>query len=282
MSPNPPPSTSCSCAQDVAAAVGGDEHPGPFAWNGAAFVRCARAFGLIIVAAFMLAVIAGALLPDFPGNLLAALQSITLWPGGFLSRLIPLYFVIVLGNLRAAFLMALVGPLSAWVNAGLNARQPAVAGPPGWGARAATAVAAACVRAGRRVFPEVADERRDFAARASAGFAAAVPFLALGMNGLVVGLWLADGLLAGWGQGLLRASTALLPHAPVEFTALLLSAAAGLNGARCVVPERADDDCEWQGRAARAWLTSPRTVRSLGLVAGLIAIAAALEMTWFT
>jgi uncharacterized membrane protein SpoIIM required for sporulation len=281
MNPNPPPRPISSCARDGTTPVGFDERPGPFAWSWAAFVRCARAFGLTIVVAFVLAVIAGALLPGFPGNLLAALQSITLWPGGFLSRLIPLYFVIVLGNLRAALLMALVGPLSAWINAGLNVRQRPVAGPPGWGARAASAVAAACIRAGRRVFPEVADERRDFAARASAGFAAALPFLALGMNGLVVGLWLADGLLAGWGQGLLRGAAALLPHAPVEFTALLLSAAAGLNGARCVVPGRPEDDCEWQGRAARAWLTSHRTVRSLGLVAGLIAIAAALEMTWF-
>jgi len=237
---------------------------------------------MVAAVVFALAVVLGVIVPGLPAGVLAAVTSISLWPGEYLSGLVPLYLVILLGNLKSAFIMALLGPVSVWINAALNAREAIRQAPTptgrSLGHRAAHLLASACIRLGRRVFPELGDETQEFGARSSAGLAAVLPFLALGLNGLVAGLWLADGLLSGWTAGLLHASGQLLPHGPVEITALLLAAAAGLNGAGALLPRSRDQDAVWQKRAARAWLMSDRTAQSLGLLTGLIAIAAALEM----
>lgn len=237
---------------------------------------------MVAAVTFVLAVVLGAIAPGLPAGVLAAVTSITFWPGEYLSGLVPFYLVILLGNMKSAFLMALLGPLSVWINGGLNAREAAANGAVpnsrSLGHRAARVLASACIRLGTRVFPELGDETQEFTARSSAGLAAILPFLALGLNGLVAGLWLANGLLTGWTAGLVHAFRQFLPHGPVEFTALLLAAAAGLNGAWALLPRSPDQDAVWQKRAARAWLTSDRTAQSLGLLIGLIAIAAALEM----
>jgi len=255
---------------------------GAFLWDWPTFTRCARAFAIATVVLFVMAVTAGALAPGLPTRVLNVIQSIVLWPSDYFSQLVPIYLLILLGNIKAAFLTALLGPASVWLNARLNIRQQRNAGS-GAGKmrladRLACAVANATIRAGRFVFPEIGDDSRDFAARSSAGLAAVVPFLALWMNAAVLGLWLAEGLLQGWGVGLARVGAALLPHGPLEFVALILSAAIGLQLARHLVPTLPQHDSEWQARHACCWLTSNALAQSLGLLVGLLAIAAALEI----
>ncbi len=256
-----------------------------FLWDWPTFARCARAFGLATVAVFVIGVAAGAMAPGLPTRVLNVIQSIVLWPSEYFTQLIPIYLLILLGNMKAAFLTSLLGPASVWLNAKLNTRSqesvPTETSPPRLVDRLAAGVAAATIRAGRLVFPEIGDESREFAARSSAGLAAVVPFLALWMNGGVLGLWLAEGLLGGWGAGLARVGASLLPHGPVEFVALILSAVIGLKLARELVPLLPQHDSGWQLGHVRHWLTSNALAQSLGLLIGLLAIAAALEIVSF-
>ena len=266
-------------ADDVAPAPAAT---GAFLWDWPTFARCGGAFALATVVLFVIAVTIGALAPGLPTHVLNVIQSIVLWPSDCFSQLIPIYLLILLGNIKAAFLTALLGPASVWLNARLNMRQQKNAGSEAGkmklADRLACRVANATIRAGRFVFPEIGDDSRDFAARSSAGLAAVVPFLALSMNAAVLGLWLAEGLLQGWGGGLARVGAALLPHGPLEFVALVLSATIGLQLARHLVPTLPQHDSEWQARHARCWLTSNVLAQSLGLLVGLLAIAAALEI----
>jgi Stage II sporulation protein M len=271
--------------QDVPlAAVDARLRHGTFCWDWLALGRCARALFVVTVVSFVLGVGGGALMPGLPTGLLSALQRLAFWPSDYVSGLVPVYLLILLGNMRAAFIMGLLGPLSVWANAALNERDRAAgrhAERLSLPQRVAVALGSACVAAGRRIFPALGDDTREFAARSSAGLAAVVPFLALGLNAAAAGLWLADGLLSGWTHGLAEALCGLLPHGPLEFTALLLAAAAGLNGAEALVPRAEAHDSSWQRRVAREWLTSDRVAQSLGLLIGLIAISAALELTHF-
>jgi uncharacterized membrane protein SpoIIM required for sporulation len=257
-----------------------------FLWDWPTSARCGRAFLAAALVVFVVGVVVGAFAPGFPARILEAIQTVVLWPSEYFSQLVPIYLLILLANVKAAFLTALLGPVSVWVNAKLNSRHrrrgSRAAGSVRLPDRIACAVAAATVRAGRAVFPEIGDETREFAARSSAGLAVCVPFLALWMNGAVLGLWLAEGLLGGWGEGLVHVGAALLPHAPVEFTALILSAATGLTLARHLVPTERDHDSEWQARNVPRWLTSNTLAQSLGLLVGLLAIAAALELVALT
>lgn len=282
---------------DLEGAVGGNRSPAegligsgqavPLAvpgllWDWPTFARCGRAFILATVALFIAGVVVGALVPGLPTRMLNVIQSIVLWPSEYFTQLIPIYLLILLGNMKAAFMTALLGPGSVWVNAKLNCRSRghgvAQSGPSRLVDRLAGAVAAATIRAGRLVFREIGDERREFAARSSAGLAAVVPFLALWMNGAVMGLWLAEGLLRGWAAGLAHVAATLLPHGPVEFVALISSAVIGLRLARELVPVLPQHDSEWQLRHVRRWLTSDALAQSLGLLVGVLAIAAALEI----
>lgn len=253
-----------------------------FLWDWPTFARCGRAFFLSTVVVFVVGVAVGALVPGLPTRVLNVIQAIVLWPSDCFSQLIPIYLLILLGNIKAAFLTALLGPASVWLNAKLNSRHsrtPATeSSPPRWTDRLAEGVAAATIRAGRLAFPEIGDDSREFAARSSAGLAAVVPFLALWMNGAVLGLWLAEGLLGGWGAGLAHVGAMLLPHGPVEFVALILSSVIGLNLARELVPMLPQHDSQWQCGEARRWLTSNALAQSLGLLVGILAIAAALEI----
>jgi uncharacterized membrane protein SpoIIM required for sporulation len=253
-----------------------------FLWDWPTFSRCGRAFLLSTVVVFVVGVAVGALVPGLPTRVLNVIQSIVLWPSDYFSQLIPIYLLILLGNMKAALLTALLGPFSVWLNAKLNSGHPEDV-PTGSSPmrridRLAEGVAAATIRAGRLVFPEIGDDSREFAARSSAGLAAVVPFLALWMNGAVLGLWLAEGLLGGWGAGLARVGAMLLPHGPVEFVGIILSAVIGLKLARELVPMLPQHDSEWQCSHARRWLTSDALAQSLGLLVGLLAIAAALEI----
>jgi uncharacterized membrane protein SpoIIM required for sporulation len=253
-----------------------------FVWDWPSFVRCGKAFAGAVLSVFVLGVMVGALVPGLPSRVLNAIQSVVLWPSDYFAQLIPLYLLILLANMKASFLTALLGPASVWVNARLNAARSEErewgGGPPGLVTRLACGVAAATVRAGRAVFPEIGDQRREFAARSSAGLAAVVPFLALWVNGAVLGLWLAEGLITDWLAGLAHVGCMLLPHGPVEFTAIILSAAIGLRLARQLVPVRPQDDSHWQAGHAKQCLTSDSLAQSLGLLVGLLAIAAALEL----
>jgi uncharacterized membrane protein SpoIIM required for sporulation len=95
---------------------------------------------------------------------------------------------------------------------------------------------------------------------------------------LVLGLWMAEGLLTGWMSGLGQVGLHLLPHAPVELPALLLACAVGLRLAESLIPRHPDHGAAWQRAEAKRLLTSDRTAQSLGLIVGLLAIAAALEL----
>jgi uncharacterized membrane protein SpoIIM required for sporulation len=255
---------------------------GAFLWDWPTFARCLRAFVLGTLVVFVLAVSVGALAPGLPTRVLDVIQLIVLWPSDYFAQLVPIYLLILLGNTKAAFLTALLGPASVWLNARLNIRRAKHSGHPAGQPRliewVAHGVAQATIRAGRLVFPQIGDESREFAARSSAGLAAVVPFLALWMNAAVLGLWLAEGLLSGWGVGLAHVGAALLPHGPVEFVALILSAAVGVKLAHHLVPALPQHDSEWQARHVRQWLTSDVLAQSLGLLVGLLAIAAALEI----
>jgi uncharacterized membrane protein SpoIIM required for sporulation len=249
-------------------------------WDWPTFARCGRAFLTATVVVFLLSVAVGAMVPGLPTRMLNVIQSIVLWPSDYFSQLIPIYLLILLGNMKAALLMALLGPISVWLNARLNTRRRAEAGhsPPRLVDRLAHAVAAATIRAGRCVFAEIGDDNQEFAARSSAGLAAVVPFLALWINGAVLGLWLAEGLLGGWGAGLVRVAEMLLPHGPLEFVALISSAVIGLRLAQELVPTTEQHDSRWQASHAERWLKSDALAQTLGLLIGLLAIAAALEI----
>ncbi len=254
----------------------------PFLWDAASCARCARAFLATVLVVFVVSVAAGAYLPGLPTRLLGVLQAVNLWPSAYLSHLVPLFFLILLSNIKSALIAATLGPLGTWALARANAGYPSVRGsayrPRRLVDRAALAVARGVLRLGRRVFPELGGERRDLAARTGAALAALVPFLALGVNALALGLWMAEALLAGWLDGLGRMALLLLPHAPVELPAFVLASAVGLRLAECLVPTRAGHDAAWQRAEARRLLTSDRLAQSLGLIVGLLAIAAALEL----
>jgi len=255
---------------------------GAFAWDWPSFARCAKAFCLATLAVFVLGVGLGAYLPALPGRVLGLLEAINLWPTAYLTHLVPIFLFILLANLKSAFIAALLGPASVWVNARLNARSGRPSGPRPWAFRLVEGgtylLAALVIRAGRLVFAGIGDERREFAARTSAGLGALVPSMALGVNALALGLWMAEALLQGWLPGLGRMGLLLLPHGLVELPTFVLASAVGLHIARRLVPERPEHDSAWQCAEAKRLLTSDQVAQSLGLIVGLLAIAAALEL----
>jgi len=251
-----------------------------FAWDWWSIGRCVRALAVATVATFLLAVAVGALAPGLPGRVLALIDKVAFWPTAYLSHVLAFFLFILINNIRAALTAAALGPLSVWVNGRINARHQVDADAKlSLVDRAAGAIARGLVALGRRIFPELGDPNRDFAVQTSAALAAVVPFLALGVNGAVLGIWLAEGLLTGWVEGLAKASTVLLPHGPVEFPALILSAAIGLVLARELLPTASRHDSTWQADRAKKLLFSDRMAQSLALIVGLLAIAAALEIT---
>jgi len=255
---------------------------GPFLWDAASVWRCARAFGGAVLVVFVLGVVAGVCLPGLPSHVLGALIALNLWPTAYLAHLAPLYFLILLANTKSALIAALIGPLGAWVNARANADYPsaheATYHPRGAIDRMTLALTRVVLRVGSRVLPDLGDDRRDLAARTGAALAAVTPFLALGVNALVLGLWMAEALLEGWVSGLGRMGLLLLPHAPVELPALLLASAVGLRLAEGLMPRTPDHTAAWQRSEARRLITADRVAQSLGVVVGLLAIAAALEL----
>jgi len=255
---------------------------GPFVWDWPSLARCAKAFVGTTLAVFVLAVAVGAYLPGLPSRVLNALTAINFWPTAYLNHLVPIFFFILLANTKSALIAALLGPLGAWVTARANACQPSCDSPRcrpcGWVDRATLALARLVVRGGRRVFPEVGDEQRELGARTGAALAALVPFMALGMNALALGLWMAEALLSGWLPGLAKMGLLLLPHAPVELPALVLASCVGLRLAQGLVPRHRAHDSAWQRAEARRLITSDRVAQSLGIIVGLLAIAAALEL----
>ena len=265
------------------ASVGRASSPSsPFLWDWPSVARCARAFIATTGVVFVVGVTAGACLPGLPSRLLGVLQAINLWPSAYLLHLVPIFFFILLSNTKSALIAALLGPLGAWTSARANAGYPSARGsalrPTSLPDRVTLALARCVLLGGRRVFPELGDERQDFAARTGAALAALVPFLALGMNALVLGLWMAEALLQGWTAGLAKMALLLLPHAPVELPAFMLASAVGLRLAEGLVPRRTTHDSAWQRAEARRLVTCDRVAQSLGLVTGLLAIAAALEL----
>jgi hypothetical protein len=255
---------------------------GPFVWDGPSVYRCARAFLGTAALVFVSGVAIGAYAPGLPTRVLGLIEAVNLWPSAYLSHLVPIFFFILLSNIKSAMIAGLLGPLGAWVSARANAGPHSPARPRSRLARLAEAVTCLLARgviwAGRRVHPKLADERQDFAARTGAALAALVPFMALGLNGLVLGLWMAEALLQGWLMGLGRMGLLLLPHAPVELPAFVLASAVGLQLASKLVPQRPEHDAAWQQAKAKRLITSDRVAQSLGLVVGLLAIAAALEL----
>ncbi|MBM3498763.1 MAG: stage II sporulation protein M [Armatimonadetes bacterium] len=269
-------------ARGAKVTASGEAAASPFLWDVPSVVRCARAFVGATVVIFVLGVAVGALLPGLPSRLLGALETINLWPAAYLSHLAPIFVFILLSNTKSALIAALLGPLGAWVNARANVGYPSAregeGRPAGPLDRLTLALARAILRAGGRVVPGLADPRQDLAARTGAALAAVVPFLALGMNALVLGLWMAEALLEGWVTGLARMGLLLLPHAPVELPALVLAAAVGLRLAERLTPRQPGHDAAWQRAEARRQVTADRVAQSLGLIVGLLAIAAALEL----
>ena len=264
------------------ATVAAEAWVGPFVWDWPSFARCARAFFATTVAVFVLGVGIGAIAPGLPSRVLGVLATINLWPAAYLSHLVPTFFFILLSNIKSALIAALLGPAGAWANARANiGRRPYASSwprPVSAVDRATLALAGVILRGGRCVFPEIGDERADLAARAGAALAALVPFLALAMNGIVLGLWMAEALLKGWVSGLASMGMLLLPHAPVELPALMLASAVGLRLAQRLVPRQPGHDAGWQCAEVKRLITSDRVAQSLGLIVGLLAIAAALEL----
>lgn len=251
-----------------------------FAWDWWSIGRCVRALAVATVAAFLVAVAVGALAPGLPGRVLAFIDKVAFWPTAYLSHVLAFFLFILINNIRAALTAAALGPLSVWVNGRINARHQVVDDAElSLIDRAAGAMARGLVAVGQRIFPELGDLNHDFAVRTSAALAAVVPFLALGVNGAVLGIWLAEGLLTGWVEGLAKASAILLPHGPLEFPALILSAAVGLALARELLPTASHHDSTWQADRAKKLLFSDRMAQSLALIVGLLAVAAALEVT---
>ena len=259
-----------------------EEWAGPLVWDWRSFARCARAFVLTTVVVFVLAVTVGALAPWLPSRVLGVLTAINLWPSEYLSHLVLIFLFILLSNIKSALIAALLGPAGAWANSRANVggrtRGPWRMRRAGVVDRMTLALARVVLRGGRCVFPEIGDESQDLAARSSAALAAIVPFLALGINALVLGLWMAEALLKGWVGGLAEMGRLLLPHAPVEIPALLLASAVGLRLAERLVPRRPAHDPEWQCGEAKRLVRSDPVAQSLGVIVGLLAIAAALEL----
>jgi uncharacterized membrane protein SpoIIM required for sporulation len=253
-----------------------------FAWDVPCLVRCARALALAAVATFLLGVTVGAVWPGLTERALDLLTGLSLWPAAFLSHLVPIFLFILLNNIKAALVASLLGPLSVWANARLNEGSRTEPMGRSLACRAANAVGRGMVALGRRVFPALGDAALDFPARVSAALAAFTPLLVVGLNGAVLGLWLAQGLLSRWTYGLGEVGRQLLPHAPVEFSAFLLAAAVGLRLARELVPQTAAQDAAWQAREARRLVTTDAVAQSLGVVVALLAIAAALELVAIT
>lgn len=268
--------------------VGAESHTeteleAPFIWDWALFLRCARTFVTTTVVVFVLGVAVGAYAPGVPSSVLRILETINLWPTAYLSHLVPMFFFILLGNIKSVLIAAVLGTLGAWANARANTRRgvhhasscqrlTAVD-------RSTLTLARLVLRGGRRVFPELGDERCDFAARIGAALASLVPLLAIGVNGLVLGLWMAEALLSDWWAGVAQVGILLLPHAPLEVPVFLLASAAGLRLAEGLVPrDPIRHDTEWQCLQARRLLTAEPLAQSLGLIIGLLAIAAALEL----
>ncbi|MGQ9732487.1 MAG: stage II sporulation protein M [Candidatus Zipacnadales bacterium] len=253
---------------------------GPFAWDQASVLRCARAFLLVTVATFLLAVTIGVFLPNLPSRVLSVFETINLWAVTYLTSIVSLLLFILLSNIKSALIAALLGVGSVWVNARVNVRHTndQMTARTRLVDRFAVAFARGIIGLGRRVFSEIGDERHEFAARTSAAIAALVPFLAVGINALVLGLWMAQGLLTGWLSGLAQVGELIMPHAPVELPALVLSASVGLWLAAQLVPTRAQHDSAWQLAKAKMLITSNQVAQSLALIIGLLAIAAALEV----
>ncbi|MBM3474410.1 MAG: hypothetical protein FJX75_14195 [Armatimonadetes bacterium] len=255
---------------------------GPFVWDWRSFARCARAFVATTLVVFVVGVTIGALAPWLPSRVLGVLAAINLWPTAYLSHLVPIFFFILLSNIKSALIAALLGPAGAWANSRANVgRRPhgsSRRGPASVVDRVTLALAGVVLRGGRCVFPELGDESHDLAARSSAALAAVVPFLTLAMNGIVLGLWMAEALLKGWVGGLASMGRLLLPHAPVELPALVLASAIGLRLARRLVPRRPAHDAAWQCVEVKRLITLDPVAQSLALIVGLLAIAAALEL----
>ena len=253
-------------------------------WSRQTLLTAIRIFGAATLLSFLVGTGVGAFVPGFETHIWRAISSICFFPSEWLAELLPSYFVILLNNMRASLITVALGGLGALVLARLNGRaaQRATAAAPGRAAqvleRTATAVAAACIWAGSLVFPHLRDARREFAVRTSAGLAAVVPALSLLGNGALLGLYLALGLLGGWTHGLLSSGQDLFPHGFLEFPAILLSGAIGLNIALRLIPRSPEHGCSWQERLARTCLTSDAFATSYGIILCLIAVAAALEV----
>jgi hypothetical protein len=259
-----------------------EERARAFVWDWRSFARCVRAFAATTLVVFVLGVTIGAIAPWLPSRVLGVLAAINLWPTAYLSHLVPIFLFILLSNIKSALIAALLGSAGAWANSRANVGRRAHGSgrvrPASVIDRMTLALAGAVMRGGRCVFRGIGDESQDLAARSSAALAALVPFVALAMNGIVLGLWMAEALLKGWVGGLVAMGRLLLPHAPVELPALVLASAIGVRLAERLVPRRPGHDAAWQCGEVRRLVTSDRVAQSLGLIVGLLAIAAALEL----
>ena len=264
-----------------AEAVPHESDAGTFAWDWLCVRRMSVTLVVVTVVTFVLAVALGALAPGLPSHLLRLIEKVQLWPTTWLTGVWAMFFIILLNNMRAAFIGALIGPGSVWLNARLNSEHPDLEDDvrPSAGERVASAIARALIGVGRRAFPALADDDLDFAARASAALAAVVPYMAVGANATMLGVWLADGLLRGWVGGFAERCMDLLPHGPVEFPALVLSTAMGLWLASHLVPRRLGENSDWQAGEVKRLLKSNRVAQSLAAIIALLLIAAALEVT---
>jgi hypothetical protein len=142
--------------------------------------------------------------------------------------------------------------------------------------RASYSVAAAWCWLGGLAAPRIRAVA-DFSVRSTVAVSALAPRLSLLATGGVLGLHAAVALIERWTTGVAEFAVRIAPHGLFEFPAIALSAGIGLAAADELISRAHDGPLAVRQRAL-AILTSPAFRRTLGVVAALIVVGAAVEV----
>lgn len=241
-----------------------------------ALSQAVRIFGGAAAVAFVGIVVLIAVAPNLGTSFVAALQRIYFAPGDLVRKYINALFAIILGNCLAAGASSSLGAVGAGVLARVQQSSDATARDYGALGRVSYVLMDLLCRLSAALIPPLG-RVADFSARTAAAVAALAPRLSLVCSGSVLGIYLGAELATGWVAGLWATIGDLAGHAVFELPAAWMAAAIGITASERFVRAAQRGPSALRG-AAREFLTSAPYVRAIGLVVGLILVAAAIEV----